>query len=203
MMELFYSAASPFVRKVMVILHETDQLDAVTCVPTSGTPLSPAEGFEAQNPLGKIPALARPDGPTLYDSRVICQFLDARASAGLYGTGAAYWDMLTLEATGDGIAEAALLITYEARLRPEEKQFASYTDGQWAKITQTTAALEAKWMAHLNGSLSIGQISVACALGYLDLRHDARGWRKTAPELAAWYAKFSERGAMVATAPPK
>lgn len=202
-MELFYSATSPFVRKVMVVLHETEQLDAVACIPTSGTPLSPAEGFAAQNPLGKVPALARPDGPTLYDSRVICQYLNARAGAGLYGTGAAYWDMLTLEATGDGIAEAALLMTYEARLRPEDKQIEAYAEGQWAKITQAAAALEAKWMAHLNGTLSIGQISVACALAYVDFRHGARDWRTSAPELAAWYAKFGQGAAMLATVPPK
>lgn len=80
--KLFYSQTSPYVRKVMVLLHETGQLDDVALEPTSGTPLAPAEGFAARNPLTKVPALERPDGCTLYDSRVICAYLDDRAGAG-------------------------------------------------------------------------------------------------------------------------
>lgn len=81
-MKLFYSPTSPYVRKVMVLLHETGQLDDVALEPTSGTPLAPAEGLAARNPLTKVPALERPDGCTLYDSRVICAYLDDRAGAG-------------------------------------------------------------------------------------------------------------------------
>ena len=201
-MKLFYSPTSPYVRKVMVILHETDQLQDVSLEETSGTPLAPATGLAAKNPLTKVPALERPDGCTLYDSRVICRFLDARADAGLYPSGARGWETQTLEATGDGITDAALLMTYESRLRPEAQQMEAFVDGQWAKIENACAALNARWISHLSGPLDAGQIAVACALAYVDFRHDARGWRKGNDALANWYASFAERGSMTATVPP-
>lgn len=123
-MKLAYSPTSPYVRKVMVLLHETEQLDAVTLEDRSTTPLSPNDGLLPNNPLGKVPALERPEGPALYDSRVICAYLNDRAGAALYGKDARRWDILTLEATADGILDAALSMTYEARMRPEEKQMA-------------------------------------------------------------------------------
>ena len=98
-MKLHYSPTSPYVRKVMVLLHETGQLGDVRLHEASGTPLNPAEGLEASNPLTKVPALERDDGPTLYDSRVICAYLDDRATARLYPSGPARWETLTLEAT--------------------------------------------------------------------------------------------------------
>lgn len=201
-MKLFYSPTSPYVRKVMVILHETGQLQDVSLEETSGTPLAPATGLAAKNPLTKVPALERPDGCTLYDSRVICRFLDARADAGLYPSGARGWETQTLEATGDGITDAALLMTYESRLRPEAQQMEAFVDGQWDKIENACAALNARWISHLSGPLDAGQIAVACALAYVDFRHDARGWRKGNDALANWYASFAERGSMTATVPP-
>lgn len=201
-MKLFYSPTSPYVRKVMVILHETDQLQDVSLEETSGTPLAPATGLAAKNPLTKVPALERPDGCTLYDSRVICRFLDARADAGLYPSGARGWETQTLEATGDGITDAALLMTYESRLRPEAQQMEAFVDGQWDKIENACAALNARWISHLSGPLDAGQIAVACALAYVDFRHDARGWRKGNDALANWYASFAERDSMTATVPP-
>jgi len=102
----------------MVLLHETGQLDDVALEPTSGTPLAPAEGFAVRNPLTKVPALERPDGCTLYDSRVICAYLDDRAGAGLYPQGTSRWDTLTLEATADGMLDAALAIHVPVRGKP-------------------------------------------------------------------------------------
>ncbi|KUJ77317.1 glutathione S-transferase [Ruegeria profundi] len=201
-MKLYHSQTSPYVRKVMVLLHETNQLQDVDLETVAGTPLSPAAPLEGKNPLTKVPALERPDGPTLFDSRVICAFFDARAEAGFYPEGARRWDVLTLEALADGILDAALLMTYEARLRPEDKQWDEWVEAQWVKIERACAALNQRWMAHLSGSLDMGQIAVACALGYLDLRHDARGWRGGNDALAAWFAAFSERPSMVATRPP-
>lgn len=202
-MQLFHSPTSPYVRKVEVLLRETNQIADVELVPTAGTPVSPAKGFSTHNPLGKVPALTRKDGATLYDSRVICQFLDTRANAELYGTSETRWDNLVIESTADGILDAALLMTYEARLRPVDKQFHDYIEGQWAKISQAVAAIEAQWIDHLRGPLSIGHIAVGCALGYLDLRHDARKWRLSAPKLDDWFAGFAERESMKATIPPK
>ncbi|MDE0590872.1 glutathione S-transferase N-terminal domain-containing protein [Halocynthiibacter sp. C4] len=200
-MQLYYSPTSPFVRKIMVLLHETGQLEDVEKLPTSGTPLAPAKGLPAHNPLGKVPALARDGAPTLYDSRVICQFLDDRARASLYGEGESKWSNLVIEATADGIVDAALLMVYERRLRPDDKQFHDYIESQWHKVEQAVEALDQKWLSNLSGPLSIGQIAVGCALGYLDFRHDARGWRKNAGGLDDWYAKFSERPSMKATIP--
>ncbi|SMC51078.1 glutathione S-transferase [Primorskyibacter flagellatus] len=201
-MKLYHSPTSPYVRKVMVVLHETGQLEDVTLEATTGTPLAPAAGLVAKNPLTKVPALERPDGCTLYDSRVICRFLDARAKAGLYPQGARGWETLTLEATGDGITDAALLMTYEARLRPEGQRMDAFVDAQWEKIENACAALNARWISHLSGPLDAGQIAVGCALAYVDFRHEARGWRNGNDALAAWYAGFAERGSMRTTTPP-
>lgn len=200
-MRLYFSPTSPYVRKVMVLLHETGQMDEVELVAGSGSPVDPGTAPLEANPLGKVPALERPDGPALYDSRVICRYLDARAEAGLYPTGARLWDSLTVEATGDGILDAALLMVYEGRLRPEELRFAPWVEGQWAKVDRALDVLETRWLAHLRGPLEAGQIAVGCALGYLDFRHGARGWRTGRPGLAAWFEGFAARPSMMATMP--
>lgn len=200
-MRLYFSPTSPYVRKVMVLLHETGQAGDVERVAGSGNPVDPGTAPLEANPLGKVPALERPDGPALYDSRVICRYLDDRAGAGLYPTGARLWDTLTVEATGDGILDAALLMVYEGRIRPEDLRYAPWVEGQWAKVDRALDALETRWIAHLEGPLDAGQITVGCALGYLDFRHDARGWRAGRPRLAAWYAGFAARPSMQATVP--
>jgi glutathione S-transferase len=200
MMELYYSPASPFVRKVLVVLHETGQDDAVTLVSSEQTPLRPDPSNVAQNPLGKVPTLTRPDGPTLYDSRVICRYLDHRAGGRLYPE-ARLWELLTLEATADGILDAAVLMVYESRIRPEEKRFPDFVEAQWAKVARALDALEARWMSHLAGPLTIGPIAVGCALGYLDFRHPDRPWREGRPALAAWFERFGARPSMASTRP--
>lgn len=200
-MRLYASKTSPYVRKVLVLLHETDQLKDVDLTFSSGTPVDSGSNPVALNPLGKIPTLERDSGPALYDSRVICRFLDDRAQAGLYGRDARQWDLLTLEATADGLLDAALLAMYETRLRPEELRFKPWVDGQWAKIAQTLDALERRWVSHLSGPLNIGHIAVGCALGYLDLRFSDRNWRKGRDALAEFDARFSQRDSMQATQP--
>ena len=197
-MELYHAAASPFVRKVRVVLHETGQTDAVTLIDSAQTPLNPNPAN--QNPLGKIPCLTRPDGPALYDSRVICRYLNDRASASLYPT-ARQWEVLTLEATADGIMDAAVLMVYEGRLRPEDKQFPEFVEAQWAKVTRALDALQDRWLSHLSGPVDIGQIGIGCALGYLDFRHSARDWRQGRDGLAHWEKGFAQRASMAATAP--
>lgn len=198
-MKLIYSQASPFVRKVMVLLHETSQLEDVTIENVATSPLSPSPDVRASNPLGKIPALERGDGPALYDSRVICAYLDARAGAGLYGRG---WDSKLMEATADGIMDAAVAMSYERRLRPEDKQWDDWIAGQRTKVLEGCAALDARWMSHLQGKLDIGHIGTACALAYLDFRHPDIGWRQRCPALAEWFAEFESRPSMQATKPP-
>jgi glutathione S-transferase len=200
-MKLFHSPATPFGRKVMVVLHETGLLDRVEVVEVSGTPLAPGTLPVTVNPLGKIPALMRDNGQALHDSRVICRYLDDLAHAGLYGSGEALWSELTLEATADGILEAALLMTYEARLRPEAIRFPDWVEGQWAKAARALDVLERDWMPHLSGPLRMGHIGVGCALGYIDFRHGVRNWRVGRPNLAAWEAGFALRPAMLSTRP--
>lgn len=199
-MKLLMSPASPFVRKVRVLLREANLLEAVEEVEVSTSALASDPTVVTANPTGKIPALIRSDGPALYDSRVITRFLDDHANAGLYPA-ARIWDVLTLEATADAIMEAAVLITYEARLRPADKQFDEWTDAQWGKVIRAVSAINDRWMSQLSGPLDMGHISVGCALGYLDLRHDARGWRHGNAALADWYAQFAQRDSMVATTP--
>jgi len=201
-MRLYHSPTSPYVRKVMVVLHETGQADAVALVPVAGTPVDPGTMPLAQNPLGKIPTLERDGAPSLYDSRVIARFFDARAGGKLTPAGERMWEALTLEATADGILDAAILMVYETRVRPEERRFPDWVEGQWAKGDRALDTLEARWIAYLAGPLDIGQIALGCALGYLDFRHDARGWRKTRPALAAWEAQIAARPSMTATRPP-
>ena len=200
-MRLFHSPTTPYGRKVMMLLIETGQDGDDEVVNVAGTPLDPGTQPLGLNPLGKIPALELDDGSALYDSRVICRYLDDRAGAGLYPAGASVWRVLTLEATADGILEAALLMVYEGRLRPEPLHFAPWVEGQWAKIARALDTLEARWIDHLAGPLDGGQIALACALSYLDFRHDARGWRAGHPRLSAWHADMASRPSMTVTEP--
>jgi glutathione S-transferase len=199
---LYHAPTSPFARKVRVTLIETGQAEQVTLSAVAGTPMDPGTMPLAQNPLGKIPVLERDGAPSLYDSRVICRFLDAQAGGRLYPDGERGWQALTLEAMADGILDAAVLMVYEGRVRAPEHQLPEWVEGQWAKVTRALDTIEARWMAHLAGPLDCGQIALGCALGYLDFRHGARDWRKGRTALAAWEARFAERPAMVATRPP-
>ena len=201
-MKLYHSATSPYVRKVMILLLESGRAGEVTLVPATGTPVDPGSMPVAQNPLGKLPALERDDGPALYDSRVICRYLDDRFGAGLYPAAPRLWDTLVLEATGDGMLDAALLMVYESRVRPEERQHSPWVEAQWGKIARALDALEGRWLSHLAGPLCIGQVAVACALGYLDFRHDARQWREGRPGVAAFAARMAVRDSLKATMPP-
>jgi len=199
-MKLVYSPASPFVRKVAVVLHETGQFDDVDLLPVKTTPVSTPAELQSANPLGKIPALMRGGGPGIDDSRVICQFLNDRAGGGLYRD-ARRWEVMTLEATADGILDAAVLMVYESRVRPAHMVYDDWVEAQWEKASRGVKAVNDRWMAHLTGPLNIGQIAIACALGYLDFRHADRNWRKGNDALDDWFAVFSERDSMTATRP--
>jgi glutathione S-transferase len=191
-MKLIMAEASPFARKVRVLLRETNQLKDVEEVSIATSPFQVNEQAKAANPTGRIPSLIRADGPALYDSRVITRYLDAKAAAGMYPE-AKLWDVLTIEATGDSMMDSAVSISYELRLRPQEKVSSEWTDAQWSKVMGGCDALQSQWMDLLNGPLTLAHISIACALGYLDLRHDARNWRQGHDALAAWFADFSKR----------
>ena len=199
-MQLLISPASPYVRKVRVMLREANLMDTVEEVNVTTTPMNSAPEVVAANPVGKIPALIRADGPAIYDSRVITRYLDDHAGSNLYPQ-SRIWEILTLEATGDAIMDATVSMSYEARLRPENEQSPAWVEAQWEKAARSIAAVNSRWMSHLTGPLNIGQIGVASALSYIDLRHDARGWRNGNEALANWHAEFSTRDSMVATKP--
>ncbi len=208
-MKLYHSPTSPYVRKVMVTLDLTGQLGEVELIPGSGTPLAPNEATIGVNPLGKVPCLIGDSpigngGAAIFDSRVICRYLDHRvnsgAKGGLYPADDALFPVLTVEALADGIIDAALLATYEWRLRPEEFRYQPWVDGQVAKIERGLAALEQTDVV-LSGPMNAAKIAAACAIGYIDFRLADLGWRDGCPKLAAWYAEFAAMPAMKATVP--
>ncbi|MDB4051154.1 glutathione S-transferase family protein [Planktomarina sp.] len=197
-MELLTSAASPFARKVRVLLRETGQIKTVKEVHVTTSPYKSDPKVLAANPTGRIPALTRPEATTLYDSRVITRFLDSHIKAGLYPE-KSLWDVLTIEATADAIMDSAVSISYETRTRPEGLISSDWVDAQWLKVVNGCKALQGNWLVNLNGPLNMGQISVACALAYLDLRHSARNWREGNDALAEWFSSFEGRRSMVDT----
>lgn len=201
MMKLYGAMPSPFVRMVRVCALELGLDDAVSLVLASGHPLDAGTLPLAENPLGKIPALARDGGPALYDSRVICQYLSDYAGGGLYPPAPRHWETLTLEATGCGIMDAAVLMVYEVRCRPEEARSSDWVEAQWEKIARSLDALEERWLPHLAGPVDMGAIAVGVALEYLDFRQSDRDWRKSRKGLADWQAGFSKRSSMQQTQP--
>ncbi|MGB4075475.1 glutathione S-transferase [Pseudomonas sp.] len=203
-MTLFYSATSPFVRKVMVLLHETGQVGRVQLQEVQLSPTSPNSAVLQNNPAGKIPALRLADGSVLHDSRVILDYLD-RQHVGeplIPHDGPARWRRLTLASLADAVLDAAVLIRYETFLRPEEKRWDQWQAAQQEKIERALQQFEDEAIAELTSHFDIAAISLACALGYLDLRQPELNWRERYPQLARWYADISERPSMQATVPP-
>lgn len=203
-MKLLYVRASPFVRKVMVLLEEADGVRDVELIDGFGSPTAPNESVLAVNPIGKVPCLILDDGTTLYDSRVITRYLDERYHLGVYPQSEAIWATLTLEAHADGMLDAAILCVYESRCREESRRSSDWLHGQHEKIARGLDALEASWLGHLAGPLDIGQIAVGCMLEYLDFRMGVGGWppwRNGHSRLEARANAFLERPTMKATSP--
>ncbi|MGE0151083.1 MAG: glutathione S-transferase [Reyranellaceae bacterium] len=201
-MKLMYSPTSPYVRKVMILAIERGLDRKIEKLPQAVTPMGGNKTVEKANPLGKVPALELDNGTTLFDSPVICEYLDSkhRGDKLFPASGARRWKALRLQAIGDGILDAALLARYEIAMRPENLRWTDWLEGQKRKVTQALDLLE-KEAKELGGGLTIGQVAVACALGYLDFRFADMNWRKSRPSLAAWFDKFSRRKSMQATVP--
>ena len=200
-MKLRYSATSPYVRKVMVLAIENGIVDKIEKVPTSVVPTKPGGEIAGENPLAKVPSLTTDEGQHLYDSPVICEYLDSLQGGPKVfpPPGPTRWTALRQQALGDGILDASLLIRYEMG-RPQDKQWADWSAGQKRKVTQALDALESE-ASRLGEAVTIGTITIGCTLGYLDFRFAADEWRKGRPSLAAWYEKFGARPSMVATQP--
>ena len=200
-MQLIYAAASPFARKVRVLAAETGLLERIELLDTAVLPTTLNERVNALNPLGKIPVLLTDDGEALYDSRVICEYLDTQhQGAKLLPSGASRWQVLRLAALADGLMDAALLARYERGVRPAELQWPAWLDGQLGKVLRALTELE-RQVDLLQGPLDLAQIGVACALGYLDFRFADLDWRAAYPDLAAFQQAFSQRPSMRGSAP--
>ncbi len=201
-MKLFYAAASPFARKVLIVAHELGVIDRIEIVDVVAHPVDQNQEVMAVNPVAKIPTLVLDDGTAVFDSRVICAYLDGLAAdASVYPQGEAHLDAMVLQALGDAAMDAAVLLRYEQFVRPEALRWAEWADGQANKINKSLDDLEANRLDSLAGPVTIGQIAIACALGYVDFRHGSLDWPTGRPGLKAWYDAFSERPSMRATVP--
>jgi len=203
-MKLRYSPASPYVRKCLALAHEAGLAGRIEIVPT--VTADPASGLAKDNPLGKIPALVLKDGQVLFDSPVVCEYLDSlhRRPKLIPARGKARWAALRRQALADGILDASLLRRYEG-MRPANERSATWDEKQKNVVVRALDLLEkeAKDLGKPNArNTTLGHIAIGCALGYLDFRFAAEDWRNAHPGLAAWYERQAKRPSMVATAPP-
>ncbi|WP_413204724.1 glutathione S-transferase [Rhodospirillum sp. A1_3_36] len=202
-MRLRHSPASPYVRKVMVLAHETGLIDCLDLIPT--LVWEEDTDIQGDNPLGKVPALILPDGTVLPESVMICLYLDdLHGEAKLFpSSGAARLDALRWLALGDGVTDAALARTIEFHRRPEHERGTWWPERMKRAVDRTLKLLEKDASKLTDSSLTIGHIAIGAALGYLDFRFADEFWRDDHPGLSAWYEDFAKRPSMVATAPPK
>ncbi|KJV30142.1 glutathione S-transferase N-terminal domain-containing protein [Pantoea sp. SM3] len=202
MMQLFYASTSAYVRKVMVCAQVLGLADAIAWLDSAAHPVERDERIAAFNPLAKVPALRTHHGLCLYDSRVICEYLNALSQGTLFpATGDARWQCLTRQSLGDGLIDAALLARYEFSARPEEKQWQNWADAQLKKVSAALGEIERQVSQFSQQPDDIGLIAIGCALGYLDFRFATLNWRDSYPLTAAWFAHFDAHPAMLATRP--
>lgn len=198
-MQLHWSPKSPYVRKVLICAHELQLLPQLQLVRSVAAMLKPNAQLMQANPLSKIPTLVLDDGRTLFDSVVICEYLNDLAGGSLFPKdGRARWAALRWHALGDGLLDAFILWRNEReRAAPLQALLGAFelkTQASLQLLEREAAALEA-------GVFDIGHLTLVCALGYLDYRFDSLGWRKQAPQLARWFARMQQRPSVAATVP--
>lgn len=198
-MQLFYANASPYARKVRVVAIEKNlqqHIQLHACVPTDNPP-----ALVQANPLGKVPALVQDNGFVLYDSPVICEYLDTLNPQPqlIPEHGDARWLVLRAQALADGLLDTAVAQVYEAR-RPETERSPSIVARWHTQMLRAVVEMESQ-LPTLPHALNLGHIAFACALGYLDLRFTSVDWRASHPQLADWFAEFSQRESMRNTQP--
>lgn len=201
-MKLYYGKLSPFVRKVMVLAHEKNLVSKLDLVPVTLTPTEPDRNLMRVNPLGKIPTLVLDDGSVLIDSPVVCEYLDGLGDGPklVPANGSARFHALSLNALGDGVLHAGMNVRVEG-LRPAGTQWEPWIAAQQLKVDNAIDALNAGAFVPSSTVITLGEIAVGCALGWLDFRMSQFDWRSSRPSLAAWYAAFAARPSMQATAP--
>ena len=200
-MKLFHSGTSPFVRKVMIVAHETRLVSRIELlpVPAPTVPTNTYEELAKNNPLAKIPALVCDDGTVLFDSRVICEYLDTQhAGPRLVPEGADRFRVLRLQALADGAIDAGILMRFEQSLRPEPLRWRDWIDGQARKVNGALDELE---QTTFPDALDLGQIAIACAIEWLEFRKPLADIRAGRPRLFAWFEGVQKRPSFVATAP--
>lgn len=200
-LKLLYAAASPFARKNLILAYERGLADRIELVDTLPVPTRPDAQILAHNPTGKAPCAILPDGQPLYDSRVISNYLDRIATTGvtIYPKDSSEFAVLTLEALGDGLLDAALACRYETHLRPQQLRWQDWVDAQLLKITGGLQDLEQRWLPLLHTGFHAGAIAIAATLAYLDYRYPQLNWREDYPGLQAWFAQIETRPSMQAT----
>jgi len=201
-MKLISVTASPFVRKVRTLILELDLQDSVTLLDAGAvSPVSNHAQLNAVNPLGMVPALELADGSSLYDSPVICEYLNQIADGPFFPADAERrFRTLGLQALGDGILDLSVALRYETFVRPQALRWQEWIDNQNAKITRGLDALETR-CAKFEAAPLIGEITIACTLGYRDFRYAEDDWRTGRPALAAWYEQIMERESLQQTVP--
>lgn len=201
-MTLHWSPRSPYVRKVMIAAHEMGLQDRITIVRTVAGGTTPHRDLMKVNPVGKIPTLELEDGTAVYDSPVIIEYLDTlHTGPRLYPT--AWPERLTAlrrHALGQGMLDNALPLLGEG-FRPPEKQSEPHKELWRAKLVACVDALEQEAEALASSGFTVGHLAIGVALGYLDFRFDAMGWRNGHPRLAAWHATFNARPSVAANMP--
>jgi glutathione S-transferase len=202
-MKLRVNRASPFARKARIVVREAGLAARVEEIEESVSPVAPNETLARENPLIKIPALVTDAGETLYDSPVICEYLDTLHSGRKFFpvAGPQRFAALRRQALTDGILDAAVLCRYEMAVRPEALRWSDWIEGQKRKIRGGLDALEAE-VASWGDDFEIGQVGAACVCGYLDFRFADLGWRAGRPKLAAWFERASQRASVRDTSPP-
>ena len=203
MLKLLYATTSPFVRKVMVCAHLTGQVGEIELLDSAAHPIRRDPRIAAHNPLAKVPTLILAHGQSLFDSRVICEYLAERAgSASIFpAAGAARWIALGRQALGDGLLDAALAARYEFTAREADYQWPAWREALLVKVGACLDAIEAVASDLAVGCPSIGDITIGCALGYLDFRFPEIDWRARCPTAARWNEAFQALPAMQATRP--
>lgn len=200
-MILRHSPTSPYTRKVMVLLHETGLIDQVRIASIDGW--REPDDLTAENPLSMVPTLVRDDGVALFDSPVICEYLDTRHDGAplLPREGDARWTALRRQAQADGILDCAVLTFMETVKRPEALRWDWWAELKRKAIRRALDAFEAECDS-FDDAPDMGLIAIACALSYLDLRGAIGEWRDGHPQLTSWYERFAARPSMVNTTPP-
>ncbi len=196
---LHWSPRSPYVRKVMVCAHEVGLVDRIEKVRSVAAMLKPNAAIMKDNTLSKIPTMVREDGLVLFDSVVICEYLNDLGGGSLFpAAGDAKWHALRWHAYGDGFLDALILWRNE---RERAQPLPALMDAFALKTEATLARLDDEAEALEKAPFTIGSVAIACALGYMDFRFEDYGWRQRAPRLARWHAAVSERPSMQATLP--